>query len=147
MLLDIILKHYIKKSVTYKINTIYAYMYHYLYTHICIHGCENVNRKKYMHIRICICMHTDIYVYTSHMYIQIYIYIHIAYLYTNIYVYMYIIYVLMYIFIYVVQILITQLSFHVKSISMMFQQQTDKHADTFLLDTPEIKVIYPLLYM
>lgn len=58
---------------------------------------------------------------------------------------MYIIYVLMYIFIYVVQILITQLSFHVKSISMMFQQQTDKHADTFLLDTLSLTFYNPLI--
>lgn len=85
--------------------------------------------------------------YTHHTCIYRYICIHIAHLYTNIYVYMYIIYVLVYIFIYVVQILITQLSFHVKSISMMFQQQTDKHADTFLLDTPENIDIPSIVYV
>lgn len=83
--------------------------------------------------------------YTHHTCIYRYICIYIAHLYTNIYVYMYIIYVLMYIFIYVVQILITQLSFHVKSISMMFQQQTDKHADTFLLDTLSLTFYNPLI--
>lgn len=100
MLLDIILKHYIKKSVTYNINTIYAYMYHYLYTHICMHGCENVNRKKYIHIHICICLntyicihithvYTDIYVYILHVYIQIYTYTCILFMYLCTYLYIY----------------------------------------------------------
>lgn len=65
-----------------------------------------------------------------------YIRIHVYYLCTYVHIY-----------IYIVQILITQLSFHVKSICTMFQQQTDKHADTFLLDTPENIDISSIVYV
>lgn len=65
-----------------------------------MHGCENVNRKKYIHIHICICLntyicihithvYTDIYVYILHVYIQIYTYTCILFMYLCTYLYIY----------------------------------------------------------